>query len=337
MFRIIRCVTLMTLLLMTLACAQNFYNVPRESYEKKVRVLGVAPILADEESDVRQPEREALLALIRDLNRKNEPELVALLKETGAYLSVRMTEAQADQLFSSLVFRRERRSDAGVIYNKYFFKQPELKEFIEKNHLDAVMIVTVSGLTRPDKVYASNYLAYLEHDFNYLIMTAQILDADGNTLWEYPNFQQRPLSLKPLLNLQYADFDEAEANATDKVDVKSKTIPGIARAFEKSGSSVRKEGKVSRLYSAQFSEMVSMLERRLRLPWEKSREEIRVEQPGPAPMAIPAVPPRAEPLSRQAEPARIEPAQAEPAGITTETVPLTPGEIRTETLTSDNK
>ena len=103
-------------------CAQNFYNIPRESYEKKVRVLGVAPIFSDGESDIRVPDREALLAMVRDLNRKNEPELVARLKDTGAYLSVRMPETPADQLFSSLFFRRERRSDAGIFYNKYFFQ-----------------------------------------------------------------------------------------------------------------------------------------------------------------------------------------------------------------------
>ena len=97
--------------------------------------------------------------MVEEMNRKNEPELVADLKGAGTYLSVRMPEDHADQLFSSLFFRRERRTDAGVVYNKYFFKQPELKELIEKNSLDAVMIVVASGLTKRDKFYSSNYLS----------------------------------------------------------------------------------------------------------------------------------------------------------------------------------
>ena len=54
----------------------------------------------------------------------------------------------------------------------------------------------------------------LTSDYNYLIMTAQILDANGTILWEYPNFRQRILSYDPLINLEYPDFNEAEANLT---------------------------------------------------------------------------------------------------------------------------
>lgn len=329
MFRIFRYVPLLALLLTTLGCTHNYYNIPRQSYEKKVRVLGVAPFFTDVDSDIRHPEREALLALVRDANRKNESELVARLKDSGSYLAVRMPEAQADDLFSSLFFRRERRSDAGVIYNKYFYKQQELKEFIEKNSLDAVLLVAVSGLTRPDKIFSGNFLSYLDSDFNFLIMTAQILDAEGNTLWEYPNFQLRLLSLNPLLNLQYPDFDEAEANVTDKVDVKFKTIPGISRALAKTtSSSVRKDAKVSRLYSRNFDEIVSLLKPEFRFPWEKGKEENLREQPRPESKAASRIPP--------AEPREIQVASPKAASAATAAEPEpslpAPGEIKTETL-----
>jgi hypothetical protein len=328
MSRFFHITMLMALLVVTFGCAQNYYNVPRESYEKKVRVLGVAPIFLDGDSDIRLPERDALLAVIREANRKNEAELVARLKDTGAYLTVRMPDVQADQLFSSLFFRRERRSDGGVLYNKHFYKQPELKEFINKNSLDAVMLVTVSGLTRPEKVFSSNYLSYLETDYNFLIMTAQILDADGNILWEYPNFQRRPFALHPLLNLQYADFDEAEANATDKVDVKVKTIPGVTRSFEKSAKSLlRQDAKVSTLYRAVFDDMVSLLEPEFKFPWDKGREDTKVEQSRPEPMATRSVPPEAKPGLD-----KVESPKAEPAAIPADPPPLAPGEIKTETL-----
>jgi hypothetical protein len=318
---------------MGFGCAQNYYNIPRISYEKKVRVIGVAPIFTDVDSDIRLPEKNALIPLIQDLNRKNESELVARLKETGAYLSVRMPDVPAEQLFSSLFLRRERRSDAGVIYNKYFYKQQEVKDYIEKNNLDAVMLVVVSGLTMSDKVYSSNYLAYLEYDFNFLTMTAQILDADGSILWEYPNFQQRLRSLTPLLNLQYADFDEATANVTDKVDVKFKTIPGITRAFGKAvSSSAHKETKVSQPYKTIYDEMIDMLKPPYRFPWESPRVE-PAREPRPEPKATTSALPKAEDGTTRVEPTRVEPVKLESKTPSMEPAPPQPGEIKVETLT----
>jgi hypothetical protein len=332
MSRISRFIPLMALLLVSVGCAHNYYNIPQESYEKKVRIIGVAPIFVDGDSDIRYPEKEPLLALIRNQNRKSEQELVGLLRDTGVYLAVRMPEAQADDLFSSLFFRRERRMDAGVTYNKYFFKQQELKDFIQKNQLDALMVVVVSGLTRPEKIYSSNLMSFLETDYNFLIITAQILDADGNILWEYPNFQKQMLSLPPLFNLQYPDFDEAAANLTDKVDVKFKTIPGITRAFDQTKSSDFKDNvKVSRLYNAVFDDMVSMLKRKFRFFWETSEPAAVVQQRSEPVMASP--PPSAQPAMS----APAAPAKAEPAAVVTEPVPVAPGEIKTEDLQPTTK
>jgi len=323
MSRIFRCFPLAALLFMSVGCAHNYYNIPQDTYEKKIRVIGVAPIFVDEASDIRHPEKEPLLALVRNQNRKNEQELVSLLKDTGVYLAVRMPEAQADELFSSLFFRRERRMDAGVIYNKYFFKQQELKDLIVKNHLDALMLVVVSGLTSPDKIYSSNLLSFLETDYNYLIMTAQIFDPDGAVLWEYPNFQKRMLSYTTLLNLQYPDFDEAAANVTDKVDVKFKTIPGLARAFDKTKASSINDVKVSRLYSDVFGDMLSMLKRKFRFFWEKDDRG--------------AAAPRPEPVQPQPAPKASVSAPSAPVMTVTEPVPAPPGEIKTETLTPVTK
>ncbi|WP_243369665.1 hypothetical protein [Geotalea sp. SG265] len=243
--------------LVTFGCAQNFYNVPREVYEKQVRTLGVAPIFVDADSDIRHPEKEALVNLVRENNRKNEKELVAQLRETGTYFAVRLLDDNAEQLYSTLFSRRERRDDAGVKYNKYFFKPEELKNLIAKNGVDAVMLVTVNGLTSQEKVYSSNLLSYLDSDYNYLAVSAQILDAEGNTLWEYPNFRQRSLSYPMLFALQYPDFDEAKANESDRVEVHFKTIPGIARAFAKM-EAARGKGQVSTIYNNIFADMASL-------------------------------------------------------------------------------
>ena len=261
-------------------CASNYYNVPRETFEKKVKILGVAPIFVDPESDIRHPEKDALVNLIKECNRKNEKELVARLKDTGTFFSVRLLDDDADKLFYDIMFRRERRDDASVIYNKHFYKLPELKELVTRNGLDAVMFLVVSGLTRQDTVRSSNLVSYLEANYNFLVMTAQIFDADGNILWEFPNFRENRPSLPAFFELQYPDFDEAKANETDKVDVKFKTIPGIARALNKTEeSSLQGNTKVSSAYVNIFSDMASLLKPEKSFLWWKKKDEKKDEQP----------------------------------------------------------
>ena len=50
--------------------------------------------------------------IIKDANRKNEKELVEILKGNGEYFTVRFLGDEADQLFPTVVSRRERRDDA---------------------------------------------------------------------------------------------------------------------------------------------------------------------------------------------------------------------------------
>lgn len=241
-------------------CSRNYYNVPRETFEKNVRVLGVAPIFVDAESDIKHPEKEALVGLLREQGRASEKELTAMLREGGQFSSVRAIDGDVDQLFSRLLFRRERRDDADVLYNKYFFKEKEIGDFIRQNEVDALMLVVVSGLDRSEKIYSSNLLSYLNASYNNIIMTAQIVDPANTILWEYPNFRQKMPDLPALVNLQYPDFDEAAANMDDKVNVKFKTIPGLTRALTKKEKTLT--GTIlpaSSLYYAIFDDMVSML------------------------------------------------------------------------------
>lgn len=312
------------LVLVVTGCAQNYYNVPRETYEQKVRVLGVAPIMLDADSDIRHPEKGEVLKIIREANRKNEREPVELLKNTGEYFSVRFLEDEADQLYTTIVSRRERRDDAGVVYNKYFYKPDEIRRFVERNNVDAVLLITVSGITMSEKIYSSNLLAYLEENYNNLIMTAQIVDADGAVLWEYPNFRQRFLTYSPLFAFQYPDFEEARANMTDQVKVKFKSIPGVGRAFTKSeSSSVNSSKQVSVLYNKQFSDMISLL-KYFRNPFE----EKKVPAKSPSAQAVtseggavraPATPPVQTPPPPAAVPGKPAPREFEPVR------PLEPG------------
>jgi len=291
-------------------CAHNYYNIPQETLEKKVKAIGVAPIFTDAESDIRHPEKGTIVSLVRTYNARSEKELIARLRGTGIFYAVRQVEGDPARLFSTLVSNRERRDDAGIIYNKYFYKKDELRQLLTENGLDAMLFVTVSGLTRQGKVFSSNFLSYLETDFNYLIMTAQLLDKEGNTLWEYPNFRRSALDYPLFFPLQYPDFDEAAANLSEKVDVKFKTVAGVTAAFAKTEPSAIANGpQVSSLYAKQFEEMLSLMKTYKPLFGAKAEEK-----PAPAPAAAPVViPPPAAAPSPAAAPVRPPQPAAAPA------------------------
>lgn len=243
-----------------LGCAQNHFNIPAENFAEKVKVLGVAPIFIDADSDINHPQKELLVPLISDLNRKYEALLVSKLQSTGNYYAVTLLADPAAQLFSSLLARREKRDDAGIQYNKYFFKNDEIGSYLKKNRLDAVMVVVVSGLSRTSKIYSSNLLLSLETNYNFLVMSAQILGSDGAVLWEYPNFRGRMLPYYPLVNLQYPDFSESEANISNRTEVRFKSIDGIRRTLEQKKSDVLfRETKEPEVYGRIFDEMVSLV------------------------------------------------------------------------------
>lgn len=241
-------------------CAHNYFNVPQDSVAEQVKVLGIVPIIVDSESDIRHPQREELISLLTAQNRLHERSLTRLVKNTNSFYTVTMLDTDPQALFKEQLFRRERRDDASIQYNKYFWKTDGMTELIRKNSLDALMVVVVSGITRPERITSANLLQTLEADYNYLIMTAQILDRKGNIIWEYPNFRARSLSYDPLLNLQYPNFDKARANLSSKVHVEFKGLEGIKRALDKRRQDflLRETGEVA-LYMDQFEAMTDLL------------------------------------------------------------------------------
>ena len=257
-----RVLVLIGILLLPLlgGCAHNYYNLPQNVVADKVKVLGLVPIVVDRDSDIRFPQREELITVLENSNRSYERELLRLLKESNNFYTVTMLDVDPKAAFSSMLFRRERRDDAAIQYNKYFWKEDALADFIRKNSLDAVMFVVVSGITRSDRLFSSNLLDSLTTDYNFLIMTAQVVDAKGTVLWEYPNFRQRALVYNPMLNLQYADFDESKANMSPGVQVKFKTLEGVRRVLEKRRQDLLgRETKEVELYMGQFEEMVGLM------------------------------------------------------------------------------
>ncbi|GLI38144.1 hypothetical protein KI811_08815 [Geobacter hydrogenophilus] len=282
MKRIVQWIILAALALAAFGCAHDPFNIPRADYEQKVKVLGVAPIFMDADSDIRHPEKDTLVTLVREYNRKNEKELAEMIKESGAYFSVRFLDAAApDELYRTLLLRAERRDDAGVVYNKQFFKPEEIRTLVTQNNVDAVLLVTVSGLTMRDRIFSSNLVKYLDSDYNVLSVSAQVLDANGATLWEDPNFRAGSPSTPVLAELQYPDFDEGAANMDDRVNVKFKTIPGLTRYLGKKEKDLLfRERKATAPYYHLFDEMVELLKPPIKLFGDEKKGG---SQPAPQP------------------------------------------------------
>ena len=100
----------------------------------------------------------------------------------------------------------------------------------------------------------------LETNFNFLTMTAQILGPDGTVLWEYPNFRGRLLPYYPLVNLQYPDFSESEANVSRKTEVRFKSPDGIRRTLEQKKSDLLlRETDEPDVYGRLFDEITSLV------------------------------------------------------------------------------
>jgi len=287
---------LCVLLAAVTGCSQNYFNIPTENFAEKVRVLGIAPIIIDADSDIKHPQKDLLIPLVAETNRKYEQQLVRKLKATGNFYTTALLDGDPQSIFGKLFSRREKRNDATILYNKYFWKSDELRDYLQKNNLDAVMLLVVSGLTKSESVTSIGQLKSLASDYNYLIMTAQILDADGTILWEYPNFHQRMLSYDPLINLEYPDFNEAEANLTSSTQVKFKTIEGIRRTLEqKRKDFLLRETQEPEVYGKQFDDIISLLkydhdmEKKTSVPVAETQRPLQpVNQPVKAPEVAPA-------------------------------------------------
>ncbi|MGD0584213.1 MAG: hypothetical protein ABSA86_00345 [Oryzomonas sp.] len=309
---------LLPLLALMFGCAQNHFNVPTEHFAAKVKMLGVAPIIVDVNSDIRHPEKDRLVALIADMNRKYEPHLVRKLRETGNFYTVTLMDGDPQRIFGNLFFRSEKRDDATIRYNKYFWKTDELRDYLKKNNLDAVMLLVVSGLTQNEKLHSNPLLSSQTSDFNNLIMTAQILDGDGTILWEYPNFRGRLLSYSPLVNLQYPDFSEAEANLSSKADLKFITIDGIRRTLDQRKKDILlRETQESEAYGRQFDDIVSLLKFDAN---EEKKDTAPASKPAPQPEQPKPVEQPAKPTGTSSPAAEPPAAPAAPAAPATDEI-----------------
>ncbi|MEJ2698173.1 MAG: hypothetical protein P8Z70_00690 [Desulfuromonadales bacterium] len=254
-----RWVLLLLPLLLT-ACGGGLYKIPKEEYRAKVQTLGVVPLLIDENSTISHPERQKVLNLLRRDNVGKEEGLIKLIREQKGYFDVRKVPGDPRQMFNALVTSSTLRGQGSETFRHYQFNSTEVSSLARDNAVDALLVVVMNGIVRPEKVWDRTRLNYLEANYNSIIVTAAVVLPTGEIAWEYSS---------PFLPLQYPDFDEAYYNKTDAVKIKYISTQGLARALAEPQESLFGHSKFPRVYGELFDRIASALKPGMLNPFKK--------------------------------------------------------------------
>lgn len=237
------------------ACGHGRFKIPKEAYRQRVKTLGVLPLLLDEGSAVRHPEREELLALLRRHNAGKSERLVALLREGKGYFDIRSISGDPRSLFDSLVSGGTAVGQADRRYRSYRFRSEAVAELAAREVVDALLIVVMYGVERHERRWDRVPTTYLEADYNSIVVTAAVVSPTGELLWEFPG-----MSDGPFLPLQYPDFDEAYYNRSDAVRIRYISLAGLERVLTEKERGLLARSDFPRRYRELFGEIVSALD-----------------------------------------------------------------------------
>ena len=240
---------LLTYILMVLflaGCSWGQFNVPKQDYQEKVQVLGVLPLLVDTGAYFEYPQKETLLDLVARSTVGQQEILVSRLRAEKGYFDVRPLPGSPELLAMSLLAGEQPRSEDGRP-NGYIFNSQAVAELAERNVVDALLVVVLSGAQVKEKRRSRTLLESLETTYNDILATAAVIDRSGKVLWQLTDSD----AVRILL-LQYADFDEAYYNRTDLVKVKDIGIPGLEKALDG-----EEDGDPPKAYQKLFDRIVS--------------------------------------------------------------------------------
>ncbi|MDY0267899.1 hypothetical protein [Trichloromonas sp.] len=207
-------------------CGGKSFTVPKAEYREKVRTLGVLPLMVDEGSTISHPDRETLIGLLHQYNASTRDLLISLLKEDKQYFDVRAIAGDPREMFGRLVIGQNPRGRGDEEHIGYVFNAAEIAPLIERNVVDAILVVIFNGVDRDEKRWDRTKLTYLRADYNVILASAMVLTADGQVLWE---FHGKPG--ESFLPLQYPDFDEAHYNKTEEVKIRYISLAGLERTL----------------------------------------------------------------------------------------------------------
>lgn len=245
MFRISWPLLLLTLLA---GCASPGYKLPKEEFRERVRVLGVLPLLIDEQSTIAHPDREQILVLLRQQNAGKEVRLASLLKEKKGFFDVRSLPGDPRQLYTTLVRGSTLRDKGSSLHRQYEFDAGNIARLTETEAVDGLLILVFNGINREEKRWDRKSTSYLATGYNSIIVSASVVLPSGQVAWQHAG---APGEI--FLALQYADFEEAYHNRTDEVKIKHITVGGLERTINEPESTVFGRSNFPSLYQDLFA------------------------------------------------------------------------------------
>ncbi|MGE4345495.1 MAG: hypothetical protein AB7F20_14690 [Geoalkalibacter sp.] len=244
------------------ACGGGNYQVPRDEFKRKVRTLAVLPILVDEQSNIRHPEAQKVVDLLRRHSEGREKRLAELMRDAGSFFDVREVTQKPDDLATRLLVRVPAESGADAL--PYDFSGPAARRLTEEYVVDALLVIILHGRDVIEKRWDRTRLNYLEAPYNGILAAALVIDRSGTVLWR---LDEGPGTT--FFTLQYPDFDEARYNKTQNVALKFLTLGGIERTLEESEGGLIGGEDYPKLYADLFDRICKALEPGLMNPFAR--------------------------------------------------------------------
>jgi hypothetical protein len=243
-----RSVFLLLLLPLLLAGCGGYYKIPKQEYQERVQTLGVLPILVDADSTILRPDRAEVLDLLRRMSSGREGRLIEILREQKTYFDVRPVAGDPEALFGRLVLNRALRGEGDKLYRRYQFSAQAAAELARDNAVDALLVIILNGVVRPETRWDNPPTTFLKTDYNSILATAAVVLPSG------PGGAG-----EGFLPLQYPDFAEAKYNKTEQVKVKEISLVGLERALVEREKSLFGGSGFPFLYRVLFEEIASGL------------------------------------------------------------------------------
>lgn len=244
---------LLLVVLLCAGCGGGYYRVAPEDYQGRVKTLGVVPLLVDASSTIQYPQRDELLAMLRQRSAGSEARLIELLRRSRKYFDVRAVSADPVALTGRLLREGTLATRGKFIYRQYQFDPAVLDELARRNVVDALLIVVLNGVEQTARRWDRIPGRYLEAPFNNIQATAVVVTPAGEVLWEYPG------DVDGFLQLQYPDFDDSHYNKTLETKVRFITLEGLDRALTEVDSNIFGQEEFPKLYRNYFEKLVGAL------------------------------------------------------------------------------
>lgn len=249
-----RCVLLSLLTALLLAGCGGYYKIPKKEYQERVQTLGVLPILVDADSTILRPDKAEVIDLLRRMSSGRESRLIEILRQDKTYFDVRAVSGDPDALFSRLILNRALRGEGDKLYRRYQFSGQSAAELAQTNGVDALLVIVLNGVVRPEKRWDNPPTTFLKTDYNSIQATAAVVLPSGELAWEYPG-----AAGDGFLALQYPDFVEAKYNMTDQVKTKDITLVGLERTLVEREKALLGGTSFPSVYRVLFEEISSAL------------------------------------------------------------------------------